>query len=88
MLAGFDARIDELLAGLQHADPSRLALAVQIAQVPMAMRGYGHVKLAQVALARVREAELMHRWDPVRYPRPAATQPQAGQLRGIPVVSA
>ena len=28
------------------------------------MRGYGHVKLANVALARAREAELLHRFDP------------------------
>jgi indolepyruvate ferredoxin oxidoreductase len=39
-----------------------------------------------VALARVREAELLHRFDPAVYPRPAAG-PQAGQLRGIPVVA-
>ncbi len=87
LLAEFDQRIDALLTGLTAPDPARLALAVLIAQVPMAMRGYGHVKLAQVALAKVREAELLHRWDPARHPRPAAIQPQAGQLRGIAVVA-
>ena len=61
-------------------------LAAQIAAVPLTMRGYGHVKLANLALARVREAELLHRFDPKRYPKPA-TPPQAGQLRGIAVVS-
>jgi indolepyruvate ferredoxin oxidoreductase len=45
------------------------------------------VKIANVALARAREAELLHRWDPARYPRPAAT-PAAGQIRGIRVTSA
>ena len=43
------------------------------------MRGYGHVKLANVALARAREAELLHRFDPRRYPRPAVCR-QAGQF--------
>jgi len=95
LLAAFEARIDELLAGLpapvapgapDGAARARLALAVQIAQVPLAMRGYGHVKLAQVALARAREAELLHRWDPARHPRPAAAA-RAGQLRGIAVVA-
>jgi indolepyruvate ferredoxin oxidoreductase len=50
------------------------------------MRGFGHVKLANVALARAREAELLHRLNPARWPRPAAAA-QAGQLRGIAVVS-
>ncbi|MFO1266995.1 MAG: DUF6537 domain-containing protein [Rubrivivax sp.] len=61
-------------------DARRLPLAVQVAQVPLAMRGYGHVKLANVALARTREAELLHRLDPraTRPPRAA----QAGQFKG------
>jgi indolepyruvate ferredoxin oxidoreductase len=40
-----------------------------------------------VALARVREAELVHRWDPQRYPAPNGG-PTAGQLKGIAVRSA
>jgi indolepyruvate ferredoxin oxidoreductase len=51
------------------------------------MRGFGHVKLANVALARLREAELLHRFDPATYPRPAAA-PVAGQIRGIRVAAA
>ena len=51
------------------------------------MRGYGHVKLANVALARAREAELLHRFDPQRYPRPAA-KPAGGQFRGIAIARA
>ena len=78
----FEARIDELCEGLSR---ERLPLAVQIAQLPLAMRGFGHVKLANVALARVREAELLHRWDPKRHPRPAG--PAAGQFKGIAVSS-
>jgi indolepyruvate ferredoxin oxidoreductase len=50
------------------------------------MRGYGHVKIANIALARAREAELLHRLDARRYPRPPSA-PQAGQLRGIAVVA-
>ncbi|MFN6998257.1 MAG: hypothetical protein ACK4PH_29065, partial [Aquincola tertiaricarbonis] len=63
-----------------------LALATQIAAVPQKMRGYGHVKIANVALAKAREAELLHRFDAARYPKPAGAA-QAGQFRGIPVVS-
>jgi len=49
---------------------------------------FGHVKLGNLVLARTREDELMHRFDPARYPAPAAPGASAaGQLRGIPVVS-
>jgi indolepyruvate ferredoxin oxidoreductase len=51
------------------------------------MRGFGHVKLANVALARAREAELLHRFDPETYPRPAPSR-EAGQIRGIRVTAA
>ncbi|HSB25749.1 MAG TPA: indolepyruvate ferredoxin oxidoreductase family protein, partial [Burkholderiaceae bacterium] len=79
----YAARIDELLPQLQLQS---LALACEIARLPLAMRGFGHVKIANVALARAREAELLHRLDPQRYPRPPAAA-QAGQLRGIAVVA-
>ena len=75
-----------LHALLPKLSDKNLALATQIAALPMQMRGFGHVKLANVALARAREAELLHRFDPGTWARPAG-QPQAGQLRGIPVVS-
>ncbi len=92
LITQFETRITSMLDDLSL---QRLPLATLIAQVPQSMRGYGHVKAAQVALARVREAELLHRWDPVRYPRPAGAtgaagalgSPVAGQLRGIEVVA-
>jgi indolepyruvate ferredoxin oxidoreductase len=83
LVTQFERRVDELLADLS-AD--RLPSAIQIAALPMSMRGYGHVKIANVALARAREAELLHRLMPDRYPKPAAA-PIAGQFRGIAVVS-
>jgi indolepyruvate ferredoxin oxidoreductase len=84
LVAQYEARIDELLP---HLALENLALASEIARLPLTMRGYGHVKIANVALARAREAELLHRLDPQRHPRPAAATPQAGQLRGIAVVA-
>ena len=84
LVTQFEARIDELLPQL---DTARLPLATEIATVPLSMRGFGHVKLANIALARAREAELLHRLDAVRYPRPVSA-PVAGQLRGIRVAAA
>jgi indolepyruvate ferredoxin oxidoreductase len=84
LIEAYRERIESLLPAL---DAQRLPLALQIAALPMSMRGFGHVKLANVALARVREAELLHRFDPKAYPRPAGA-PKAGQLKGIAVTAA
>ena len=83
LITQFEARIDELLPRLS-ADT--LALATQVAAVPQRMRGFGHVKLANITLARAREAELLHRLDPQAWPAPAR-QAQAGQFKGIEVVA-
>jgi indolepyruvate ferredoxin oxidoreductase len=84
LILQFEHRVNELLENLQ-AD--RLPSAIQIASLPLSMRGYGHVKIANVALARAREAELLHHFLPEKYPRPKAAMPSAGQFRGIAVVS-
>jgi indolepyruvate ferredoxin oxidoreductase len=83
LIVDFEARVGELLAGL---DAERLPQAIAIARLPLTVRGFGHVKLANVALARAREAELLHRWDRARYPRPVASA-SAGQFKGIAVVN-
>jgi indolepyruvate ferredoxin oxidoreductase len=83
LVTQFERRVDELLAQLAA---ERLPTAIQIAALPLSMRGYGHVKIANVALARAREAELLHRLLPERYPKPPAA-PLAGQFRGIAVVA-
>jgi indolepyruvate ferredoxin oxidoreductase len=83
LIAEYEARVDELLAGLT---PEKAAVAVAIANVPSSIRGYGHVKLASLAIARAREKELLSRFDPDRYPRPTGAA-VAGQFKGIPVTS-
>jgi indolepyruvate ferredoxin oxidoreductase len=84
LVAAYRARIEALLPAL---DAQRLKTACEIAALPLSMRGFGHVKLANVALARAREAELLHKFDPSAYPRPAPTR-EAGQIRGIRVTAA
>jgi indolepyruvate ferredoxin oxidoreductase len=84
LVDAYARRIEDLLPVLA---PGNVALATEIALVPLQMRGYGHVKIANVALARTREAELLHRLDPQRHPRPATSR-QAGQLKGIPIGTA
>jgi indolepyruvate ferredoxin oxidoreductase len=77
-------RVESLLPSLSA---ERLKPATEIAALPLTMRGFGHVKIANVALARAREAELLHRFDPAAYPRPAAGR-EAGQIRGITITTA
>ncbi len=76
--------LDELLPRL---DAARLPLAVEIAALPLTMRGFGHVKRAAVAAARARQAELLHRFDAQRWPAPPDSA-RAGQLRGIAITVA
>jgi indolepyruvate ferredoxin oxidoreductase len=83
LIRDFEARCDELLPQLSAEN---LPLAIEIARVPLKIRGYGHVKLAQLAIARAQEAELLSRFDPARYPRPERTI-NVHQFKGITVTS-
>ena len=51
--------IEELIAGLA---PERLSLAVEIAQIPEHIRGYGHVKERHLTTARAQWDRLMAQW--------------------------
>ncbi|HEY9027869.1 MAG TPA: DUF6537 domain-containing protein, partial [Burkholderiaceae bacterium] len=60
LAADYEAMIrDEILPLL---DVERHALAQQIARVPERIRGYGHVKLANLATGRAQWRELLDRW--------------------------
>jgi indolepyruvate ferredoxin oxidoreductase len=83
LIGQFEQLIDRLLRDLTPANQS---LAAQIAALPLSVRGFGHVKAANLALARVREAELLHRLSPQLYARPEGA-PSARQFRGIAVVA-
>ena len=81
LIADYLQQLDALLPLLT---PSTLALAEQWALVPLHMRGFGHVKQANVAQAQRRSAELLHRLAPQHFARPApADAPAAGQFKGI-----
>ena len=83
LVGRYRERIEALLPLLTR---ERLKTGCEIAALPLRMRGFGHVKSANVALAQAQEAELLHRFDPARYPRPAASR-EAGQIRGIRVTT-
>ncbi len=70
----YEAMIDEVLSALT---PENHALAVQIASVPEQIRGYGHVKLANITLARARWKDLLDRL----HGRAPAAQPVVVNLK-------
>ena len=56
LIEEYEAMLDELIAGLS---PENHALAVELAAIPEQIRGFGHVKLANLATARARQQELL-----------------------------
>ena len=69
LISEYESLIDELLAGLT-ADNH--ALAVRLASVADDIKGYGHVKDANLAKARRKQAELLQQWRNQEAPRVAA----------------
>jgi indolepyruvate ferredoxin oxidoreductase len=65
LIGEYERTMEALLAGLT---PDNQALAVEIASLPEAIRGFGHVKAKSVVAARARQAELLARYRaaPVR----------------------
>jgi indolepyruvate ferredoxin oxidoreductase len=56
LIAEYEATIDTVLGGLDHGNYD---IAVELAALPEQMRGYGHVKAANVASAKARQAQLL-----------------------------
>jgi indolepyruvate ferredoxin oxidoreductase len=56
LIADYEKTIGEILG---HLSAGNHALAVRIASIPEDIRGYGHVKEANVKKAKSREAELL-----------------------------
>ncbi len=66
LIGEYEATIESVLATL---DQNNHAMAVQIAQVPESMRGFGHIKEKNVKAAKAREASLL-----AAYRAPATAQ--------------
>ena len=60
LIVQFEADLDRIDRELT---PERLPLAVEIAQIPQDIRGFGHVKAASLGPAGARRASLWARWE-------------------------
>ena len=62
LIAAFEADLDRIVDGLT---PARLETAAQLAEVPQAIRGYGHVKEASLGPAKAQAERLWAEWETV-----------------------
>jgi indolepyruvate ferredoxin oxidoreductase len=69
LIAEYEATVGRLLADLSPANHS---LAVQIAALPEEIRGFGHIKQRNLAIARKKHDELMAQFEAARAERAAA----------------
>ncbi|MDP6346092.1 MAG: indolepyruvate ferredoxin oxidoreductase family protein [Alphaproteobacteria bacterium] len=70
LITEYEATLEEVMAGLDHDNH---AMAVRIAELPDRLRGFGHVKEANIKAAKAAEAQMLERF---RAPaeRPAAAE--------------
>jgi len=83
LAADYEALIrDTVLPGL---NPERLPLAEQLARLPERVRGFGPVKLANLATARAQWQALLGRWNgaPEAAPATTATSPSPARARAV-----
>jgi indolepyruvate ferredoxin oxidoreductase len=71
LVAEYGALLDEIE---QHLCPENHAAAVELARLPMEIRGFGHVKDANRARAKATEAALLARFRAPRAPALAAAE--------------
>jgi indolepyruvate ferredoxin oxidoreductase len=69
LIGEYETVMEELLARLDHDNH---ALAMQIASLPEEIRGYGHIKDANLAKAKKKEAELLSTFRAPQVKRTAA----------------
>ena len=65
LIGEYEAVIEEILS---HLTPANHAVAVELASLPLEIRGFGHIKEASLARAKAKETRLLAR---LRAPAPA-----------------
>ena len=74
LIRDYEALVDELLAGLSA---EKLDIAIKLARLPEGIRGYGHVKLANVVTVRAQWKDLLDRFHGRAVEAPIAVVPLA-----------
>ena len=71
LLAEYEARLDRISRGLS---PENHATAVELARLPLEIRGFGHIKEANLKRAKAKEAELLARFGSPSAPHALAAE--------------
>jgi indolepyruvate ferredoxin oxidoreductase len=66
LMADYEAILDEIAAGLK---PHNHTVAAGLAALPLEIRGFGHVKEANLRRAKVKEADLLARFRAASMPQ-------------------
>ncbi|WP_431265111.1 indolepyruvate ferredoxin oxidoreductase family protein [Roseateles chitinivorans] len=74
LVRDYEALVDELLA---HLSAEKLDIAIKLARLPEGIRGYGHVKLANVVTVRAQWKDLLDRFHGRAVEAPIAVVPLA-----------
>ncbi|WP_431259235.1 indolepyruvate ferredoxin oxidoreductase family protein [Roseateles chitinivorans] len=72
LVRDYEALVDELLA---HLSADKLDVAIKLARLPEGIRGYGHVKLANVVTVRAQWKDLLDRFHGRAVEAPIAVVP-------------
>jgi indolepyruvate ferredoxin oxidoreductase len=71
LIAEYESLLDEIIAGLSHENH---AVAVDLVRLPEQIRGFGHVKMANLAAARARQEKLLEVFRSPRAPHAIAAE--------------
>ena len=71
LIGEYESVLDEITAGLS---PENHAVAIELAALPMEIRGFGHIKETAIGRAQARQAELMARFRSPPSPALAAAE--------------
>jgi indolepyruvate ferredoxin oxidoreductase len=71
LIAEYEMVLDEIAAGLA---PRNSAVAVELAALPLEIRGFGHVKEANLQRAKAKEADLLARFRATPPPQAIAAE--------------
>lgn len=69
-----------------QASPDNVNLIAELLSLPQSMRGFGHFKQSAVSTTLARQAWLLHRLNPSRYPWPTEVS-TSQQFRGLAIAS-
>lgn len=83
LIDAYTALIAQVLPQITAANAD---VARELFALPLSIRGFGHVKARNLQAAQTRQAWLLHRLNPSRYPRPLDA-PGTRQFKGIAVNS-